>query len=47
MFASLKLEMDTSSQSRAGGGLWSNARVKQYSKETQDMLRCEMMHFLI
>lgn len=47
MFASLKLEMDTSSQSRAGGGLWNNARAKQYSKETQDMLRGEMMHFLI
>ncbi|KAG8015116.1 UPF0193 protein EVG1-like protein, partial [Nibea albiflora] len=32
-------QMETSTQSRVGGGLWNNPRATQYSKETQDMLR--------
>lgn len=47
MFVSFKLQMATSSQTRANGGLWNNPRATQYSKETQDMLRCETMYFLI
>lgn len=47
MFVSLMLQMETTSQSRAGGGLWNHPRATQYSKETQDMLTCEMMYFLI
>ncbi len=39
--------MEASSQSGVGGGLWNNPRGTQYSKETQDMLRCEMMHLLV
>ncbi|XP_026215214.1 UPF0193 protein EVG1 isoform X2 [Anabas testudineus] len=34
--------METTSQSRAGGGLWNNPRATQYSKETQDMLTLMM-----
>lgn len=34
--------MEASSPSRVGGGLWSNPRATQYSKETQDMLRLMM-----
>ncbi|XP_050926764.1 LOW QUALITY PROTEIN: UPF0193 protein EVG1 [Lates calcarifer] len=34
--------MESSSQSRAGGGLWNNPRATSYSKETQDMLRLMM-----
>uniref|UniRef100_A0A3B5APY8 Uncharacterized protein n=1 Tax=Stegastes partitus TaxID=144197 RepID=A0A3B5APY8_9TELE len=41
------LQMETSSQSTAGRGLWNNPRVTQCSKEAQDMLRREMMPMLI
>lgn len=28
------------------GGLWNNPGPRQYSKDTQDMLMCELMAFL-
>ncbi|XP_059184738.1 UPF0193 protein EVG1 [Centropristis striata] len=34
-----ELQMESSSQSRAAGGLWNNPRATQYSKETQNMMR--------
>uniref|UniRef100_A0A3Q3WL40 Uncharacterized protein n=1 Tax=Mola mola TaxID=94237 RepID=A0A3Q3WL40_MOLML len=37
------LQMEASpQQGRVGGGLWTTHRAAQYSKETQDLLRCEM-----
>lgn len=41
------LKMEPSSQSRDGGGLWNQSRPIQYSKETQDIVRCEMIHLFI
>ncbi|KAM8771743.1 UPF0193 protein EVG1 isoform 2-T2 [Acanthopagrus schlegelii] len=36
------LQMEASSQSRVGGGLWNHPRPTQYSKETQDIVRLMM-----
>ena len=41
------LQMEPSSQGRVGGGLWNQPRPTQYSKETQDIVRCEMTHLFI
>lgn len=46
--ASSLLQMEASpQQGRVGGGLWTNHGAAQYSKETQDLLRCEMTHLCV
>lgn len=40
--------MEASSQLRGsgGGGLWNHTRAAPYSRDTQEMLRCELMMHL-
>lgn len=41
-----KLLLMEASRNRIRGGLWNNPGPRQYSKDTQDMLMCELVAFL-